>query len=156
MRINNQTYENNATTFHDYLGNGDDEGVISIPFVEYCGTGDEISLEQFRQIVEKAEWQEQTWVKMEEKIEYDDPVALLARGRIEFPATLGEIHKALETHYNTYLAVIKEYDDRGFYFVLPDDGETHMSSRKSELIYGTFKEAMYALIMKFNEINKRQ
>lgn len=43
-------------TFHDYLGNGDDEGVISIPFVEYCGTGDEISLEQFRQIVEKAEW----------------------------------------------------------------------------------------------------
>lgn len=37
-----------------------------------------------------------------------------------------------------------------------DDGETHMSSRKSELIYGTFNEAMYALIMKFNEINKRQ
>lgn len=95
-------------------------------------------------------------MKLEKKIEYDDPVALLARGRIEFPATLGEIHKALETHYNTYLAVIKEYDDRGFYFVLPDDGETHMSSRKSELIYGTFNEAMYALIMKFNEINKRQ
>ena len=41
-------------------------GVISIPFVEYCGTGDEISLEQFRQIVEKAEWQEQAWVKMED------------------------------------------------------------------------------------------
>lgn len=143
-------------TFHDYLGNGDDEGVISIPFVEYCGTGDEISLEQFRQIVEKAEWQEQAWVKMEEKIEYDDPVALLARGRIEFPATLGEIHKALETQYNTHLYVIKEYDDKGFYYVLPDDGETRMSSRKSELIYGTFNEAMYALIMKFNEIKKRQ
>lgn len=141
-------------TFHDYLGSGDDEGVISLPFEEECGTEGEISLEQFRQVVERAIWQKQEWVKLEAKIGYDDPVALLVRDRIEFPTTLGEIRQAIETEYKTYLSVLNDSEDGRFCYVVPDDEGKCMSFRKSELRYGTFNEAMYALIMNFNDIIK--
>lgn len=51
-------------TFHDYLGSGDDEGVISLPFADECNTEDEVTSEQFHLIVKKAVWQKQPELKI--------------------------------------------------------------------------------------------
>ena len=67
---------------------------------------------------------------------------------------MGEIRQAIETEYKTFLSVLNDSEDGRFCYVVPDDEGKCMSFRKSELTYGTFNEAMYALIMNFNDIIK--
>ena len=51
-------------TFHDYLKDGDDEGVIEIPFIEDCGTEGELTRAQYDEIVRLAEWEPEPKLKI--------------------------------------------------------------------------------------------
>ena len=144
-------------TFHDYLGNEDDEGVISIPFDDECGNEDEMSLDQLQQIVKKAVWQKPTKVRLDKTIPYEDLVYDSVRDKLQSPSTLSEIRHAIEEKYDTYLAVVDSYKGRGFHYMTPrlrSDRDYH--TRESKDTYPTFNEAMYALILKFNEYVKEK
>lgn len=141
-------------TFHDYLKRGDDEGVISLPFEDECDCEDEMSIEQLKQIIEKAVWQKQTEVVLDKIIAYDDPVYDLVRERLRVPTTLSEIRHTIEDQYDTYLSVSKSYKRDGFCYDMPRFGKDDFHTKESEDVYPTFNEAMYALILKFNEIVK--
>ena len=144
-------------TFHDYLGNEDDEGVISIPFDDECGNEDEMSLDQLQQIVKKAVWQKPTKVRLDKTIPYEDLVYDSVRDKLQSLSTLSEIRHAIEEKYDTYLAVVDSYKGRGFHYMTPrlrSDRDYH--TRESKDTYPTFNEAMYALILKFNEYVKEK
>lgn len=143
-------------TFHDHLGKGD--GEISIPYEDECRNDeDEMSVEQLRQITEKAVWQKQKQVRLDKVIPYEDHVYDSVRDKLHAPSTLSEIRHAIEERYNIYLSVFESYKGHGFRYMEPRlrvDGDYH--TRESKDTYPTFNEAMYALIIRFNEVVKEK
>lgn len=140
-------------TFHDYLGSGDDEGVIDLPFVEDCDKESELTRTQYNEIVRLAEWEPEVKVKLDHKIPLDDTVYDLIRGEANFPMTLSEIRHRIEKKYETYLSVNYEDGYKGYYYIMPMRWRDHskknesLSAKENKKYYPTFNEAMKALII---------
>ena len=136
-------------TFHDYLGGGDDEGVIALPFVEDCDKEGELKREQYDEIVRLAEWEPDVKLKLDDKIPLEDAVYELIREEVDSPMKLSEIRHLIEKKYETYLSVFHEDGYTGYYYVHSRD-KKH-SPTKSENYYPTFNEAMRALILEMGK-----
>ena len=137
-------------TFHDYLGNGDDEGVIDLPFVEDCDKEGELTSAQYNEIVSLAEWEPDVRLKLDHTIPLEEPVYGLIRDEADTPITLSEIRHRIEKKYNTYLSVFQEDGYKGFYYV-PQKSDNKPSAYKSDRYYPTFNDAMKALILSLKE-----
>ena len=133
-------------TYHDYLGSGDDEGVIALPYVEDCGREGELTREQYDEIVKLAEWEPDVKLKLDSTIPLDDAVYDLIREYADKPMTLSEIRKCIEKKYDTYLAVSKENGRDGYYYMEALRSE-RLSTRKNNAHYPSFNDAMRALIL---------
>lgn len=139
-------------TFHDYLKGDDDEGVISMPYIEDCDKEGEFTRQQFDDIVRYAEWEPDVKIVLDKRIPLDDPVYHLIRDEVYAPLTLSEIRKRIEEKYDTYLGVSRENGYTGYFHV----GALHnrkLSGGNKDVYYPTFNEAMRALIVsiKVNE-----
>ena len=137
-------------TFHDYLGSGDDEGVIDLPFVEDCDKEGELTIAQFNEIVSLAQWEPDVRLKHDHTISLDNPVYDLIRDEVDTPITLSDIRHRIEKKYNTYLSVFQEDGYKGYYYV-PQRSDNKPSAFKSDWYYPTFNEAMKALILSVKE-----
>ena len=137
-------------TFHDYLGSGDDEGVIDLPFVEDCDKEGELTSAQYNEIVSLAEWEPDVRLKLDRIIPIEESVYDLIRDEADTPITLSEIRHRIEKKYNTYLSVFQEDGYKGFYYV-PQKSDNKPSAYKSDRYYPTFNDAMKALILSLKE-----
>ena len=142
-------------TYHDYLGSGDDEGVFSLPHVEDCGEEDEITREQYDEIVRLAKWVPEVKLKLDHNIPLDDAVYDMVRNEVTVPVTLSEIRARIEAKYDTYLAVQGDVDKRGYRYVNALRNRRLSVSKKSQL-YPTFNEALRALILEMNSTIRKQ
>lgn len=134
-------------TFHDYLQNGDDEGVIDLPFVEDCDKEGELTRTQYDEIIRLAEWEPDVKLKLDKRIPLKDHLYDLIREEAVTPMTLSEIRHLIEKKYNTYLSVYEEDGYNGYYYLLPTKGKEYSTS-KSKKYYPSYNEAMRALILK--------
>lgn len=143
-------------TFHDYLQGGEDEGVFPLPYVEFCDGENEISREQFNQIVEKAVWEQDAKLVLDKVIPLESGIYELVRDEVDNPMTVSQVRKLIEQKFKTYLSVERD-DETGEYYYMPPrrDGE-YVSEDKERKYYATFNEAMSALMLKFNEIYRQQ
>ena len=132
--------------FHDYLGSGDDEGVIELPFVEECDKEGELTREQYNEIVRLAKWESEEKLKLDFPVPLEDAVYALIRDEVDNPMTLSEIRHRIEKKYDTYLAVSRKDGYSGYYSMGPLRNET-LSAPKDKTYYPTFNEAMRALIL---------
>lgn len=137
-------------TFHDYLKGGDDEGVISLPFVEDCGKEGELTRTQYEEIIKQAEWEPAAQLKPDRPIPLEDPVYKLIREEADTPLTLSGIRHLVEKKYGTYLSVYEDSDGSGYYYIYHDKRHKY-SSKESEERFPTYNEAMKALILKMQQ-----
>ena len=104
-------------TFHDYLGGGDDEGVIELPFVEDCDKEGVLTRKQFDEIVRLAEWEPDVKLKLDKVIPLEDAVYDLIRDEVTEPLTISEIRYRIERRYETYLSVAEKDGYRVYYYM---------------------------------------
>ena len=142
--------------FHDYLQGGDDEGVFPLPFVEFCDGVNEISREQFSQIVEKAVWEQDVKLVLDEVVPLDNSIYELVRDEVEVPVTVSDVRRIIEKKFKTYLSVVRDNGGKGYYYLSPRRNGEFIPEEKGKKYYATFNEAMKALIIKYNEINRQQ
>lgn len=132
--------------FHDYLEDGDDEGVIALPYEEDCDKEGELTREQYEEIVKLADWEPDVQLKLDKPIPLDDAVYDLIREETDVPMTLSEIRHCIEKKYDVYLSVAQRDNYEGYYYMAPMRNE-HLSANKCERFFPTFNEAMKALIL---------
>ena len=142
-------------TYHDYLSSGDDEGVFSLPHVEDCGEEDEITREQYDEIVRLAKWVPEVKLKLDHNIPLDDAVYDMVRDEVAVPVTLSEIRARIEAKYDTYLAVERVTGNRGYRYINALRNRSLSVSEKSQ-VYPTFNEALRALILEINSTIRKQ
>ena len=142
-------------TYHDYLSSGDDEGVFSLPHVEDCGEEDEITREQYDEIVRLAKWVPEVKLKLDHNIPLDDAVYDMVRDEVTVPVTLSEIRARIEAKYDTYLAVERVTGNRGYRYINALRNRSLSVSEKSQ-VYPTFNEALRALILEINSTIRKQ
>lgn len=135
-----------AFTFHDYLKGDDDEGVISVPYIEDCDKEGELTRQQYDDIVRYAEWEPNDKVAIDKHIPLDDPVYHLIRDEVNESITLSEIRKRIEKKYDCYLGVAQKSRYSGYYHVGALRNR-QMSAGIEDIYYPTFNEAMKALIL---------
>lgn len=133
-------------TFHDYLQNGDDEGVMALPYVEDCDKEGELTRAQYDEIVRLAEWEPDVKLKLDKPIPLYDTVYNLIRDEADAPMTLSEIRHRIEKKYDTYLSVNRQDGYKGYYYIAPFRNEK-LSAANSKKYFPTFNEAMKALIL---------
>ena len=143
-------------TFHDYLQGGEDEGVFPIPYVEFCDTENEFSREQFDQIVEKAVWEPDVKLVLDMVIPIESGIYDLVREKVDNPMTVSQVRKLIEQKFKTYLSVERDDETGEYYYMPPRRNGEYVSEDNDRKYYATFNEAMSALIIKFNEINRQQ
>lgn len=143
-------------TFHDYLQGGEDEGVFPLPYVEFCDGENEISREQFNQIVEKAVWEPEVKLVLDKVIPLENGIYDLVRDEVDSPMTVSQVRKLIEQKFKTYLSVERNDKTGEYYFIPPRRNGEYVPEDKNRKYYATFNEAMSALILKFNEINRQQ
>ena len=142
-----------AFTFHDYLKGDDDEGVISVPYIEDCDKEGELTRQQYDDIVRYAEWEPNDKVAIDKHIQLDDPVYHLIRDEVNESITLSEIRKRIEKKYDCYLGVAQKSGYSGYYHVGALRNR-QMSAGIEGIYYPTFNEAMKALILSITVIEQ--
>lgn len=122
----------------DELGNE-----ISLPYAD-----EDITEEQVRQVIDKAEWEPLEKVRLDKMIPLEDEVYDFMRDDELNPMTMSAIRKRYEQKYNTYLCVHYE-SGRGYFYV-----ERNNKGNHKKHYYPTFSDAMRGLIISGEGLRK--
>jgi len=136
-------------TFHDYIKGGDDEGVYALPYINECGGEDEITRQQYDEIVRLAKWEPADRLRLDHPIPLDSPLYGLIREKAVTPLTISQIRHLIEQEYNTYLIIAQDNETKRYYMMSPRYKGEHFN-RPRKKYYSTFNKAMAALILLFN------
>ena len=97
-------------TFHDYLNHHEEGSVFDLPYECYLGNGDEITREQYDEIVSLATWEPEGELKLDETVPMNDSVYNPIREEVSEPMTVCKILERLEEKYGIGIG-ISNYDD---------------------------------------------
>lgn len=97
-------------TFHDYLNHHEEGSVFDLPYECYLGNGDEITREQYDEIVSLATWEPEGELKLDETVPLNDSVYNPIREEVSEPMTVCKILERLEEKYGIGIG-ISNYDD---------------------------------------------
>ena len=134
-------------TYHDYLNHHEEGSVFSLPYECYVGGPEELTREQYDEIVALAQWKPEEPVVLDETVPLEDPVYDLIREEVSEPLTACGILAMLEEKYGIGIG-ISEYDDHQHVYLYgrtvgPDEiqfKDGHFSSAN---------EAMLAVMRRF-------
>lgn len=97
-------------TFHDYLNHHEEGSVFDLPYECYLGKRDEITREQYDEIVSLAEWNEETQLSLDTTVPLEDPAYDPIREEVSNPLTACEILGRLEEKFGIGVG-ISDYND---------------------------------------------
>lgn len=97
-------------TFHDYLDHHEEGSVFDLPYECYLGNGDEITREQYDEIVSLASWKPEVQLKLDNPVPLEDSVYDPIREEVSVPMTVCKILERLEEQYGIGIG-ISNYDD---------------------------------------------
>ena len=97
-------------TFHDYLNHHEEGSVYDLPYECYLGKRDEITREQYDEIVSLAEWNEETQLSLDTTVPLEDPAYDPIREEVSNPLTACEILGRLEEKFGIGVG-ISDYND---------------------------------------------
>ncbi len=133
-------------TFHDYLDHHEEGSVFDLPYECYLGNGDEITREQYDEIVSLATWEPEGELKLDETVPLNDSVYNPIREEVSEPMTVCKILERLEEKYGIGIG-ISNYDDYQHCYLYG-----RKSGRDIEIEDKTFlsaNEAMLAILRMF-------
>ncbi len=140
-------------TFHDYLNHHKEGTVFSLPYECYLGEEDELTREQYDEIVSLAQWNAEEQVMLDKLIPLDDSVYDLIRDEVTEPLTLCGILSVLEHKYDVVLGISYYSDHQHCY--LFEHGLDKIRIEENKKHFDTVNTVMHYVIGRFVEEKKR-
>ena len=140
-------------TFHDYLNHHEEGSVFSLPYECYLGMEDELTREQYDEIVSLASWAPEEQLVLDSTIPLDDTVYDLIREEVHEPMTACEVLWELEKKYNVIVGII-DHDDWHECYLCEHGGDELRISIK-DWKFATCNEAMIAVMRRFVKEKKK-
>lgn len=140
-------------TFHDYLNHHKEGSVFSLPYECYLGEEDELTHEQYDEIVSLAEWNAEEQVVLDKPIPLDDSVYDLIRELVSEPLTICGILSILEHKFDVVLGISNYPNHQHCY--LFEHGPGQLRIEETHERFETVNAAMYYIISRFVEEKKR-
>ena len=140
-------------TFHDYLNHHEEGSVFDLPYECYLGDGDDITREQYDEIVSLAEWSPEEKVVLDEIIPLEDSVYGPIRDEVTEPLTVCGILSRLYEKYGIGVGIGKYRDHQHIYLYGWKKGDEKIQIKDETFMPAN--EAMLAVLRVFaGEINK--
>ncbi len=141
-------------TFHDYLNHHKEGSVFSLPYECYLGEEDELTREQYDEIVSLAQWDAEEQVVLDKPIPLDDSVYDLIRDEVFEPLTICGILSILEHKYDVVLGISNYSDHQHCYLFEHGPGKIKIVETQKQ--FETVNAAMYYIIRGFVEEKKKR
>lgn len=139
--------------FHDYFCHHDEGSVFPLPYECYLGENDELTREQYDEIVSLAEWSPEEPVVLDTLVPLDDSVYDLIRDEVSDPLTLCGILTVLERKYDVVFGISSYSDHQHCYLFEHGPGQLRIEKNKKR--FDTVNAAMYYIISRFVEEKKK-
>ena len=140
-------------TFHDYLNHHEEGSVFSLPYECYLGYDNEITREQYDEIVSLAEWSPETQLKLDELVPLEDPVYDPIREEISKPLTVCGILAKLYEKYGVGIGIGNYDDHQHIYLYGWKTGEDKIQINDKEFM--SSNDAMLTALRMFAEEIKK-
>ena len=134
-------------TFHDYLNHHEEGSVFDLPYECYLGNGDEITREQYDEIVSLATWNPEGELKLDEPVPLEDSVYDLIRDEASEPMTVCKILERLEEKYGIGVGIGHYSDHQHIYLYGWKKGDEKIQIKDTEFL--SANEAMLAVLRVF-------
>ena len=134
-------------TFHDYLNHHDEGSVFDLPYECYLGNGDEITREQYDEIVSLATWKPEGQLELDESIPLENPVYDPIRDEVSEPMTVCKILERLEAKYGIGVGIGHYRDHQHIYLYGWKKGDDKIQIKDTEFMPAN--EAMLAVLRMF-------
>ena len=145
-------------TFHDYLNHHEEGSVFDLPYECYLGDGDDITREQYDEIVALAEWKPEVQVTLDETVPLEDEVYDPIREEVADPLTVSEILERLYEKYGVGVGIGKYRDHQHIYLYGWKKGDEKIQIKGETFMPAN--EAMLAVLRMFageyNNSNKEE
>ena len=140
-------------TFHDYLNHHEEGSVFDLPYECYLGDGDDITKEQYDEIVALAEWKPEVQVTLDELVPLEDEVYDPIREEVAEPLTVSEILERLYEKYGIGVGIGNYRDHQHIYLYGWKKGYEKIQIKDETFMPAN--EAMLAVLRMFaGEYNK--
>ena len=145
-------------TFHDYLNHHEEGSVFDLPYECYLSDGDEITREQYEEIVALAEWKPEVQVTLDELVPLEDEVYDPIRDEVAEPLTVSGILERLYEKYGIGVGIGKYRDHQHIYLYGWKKGDEKIQINDKKFM--TANEATLAVLRVFageyNNSNKEE
>ena len=134
-------------TFHDYLNHHEEGSVFDLPYECYLGNGDEITREQYDEIVSLATWEPEGELKLDEPVPLEDSVYDPIRDEVSEPMTVCKILERLEEEYGIGIGISNFSDHQHCYLYGWKKGDEKIQIKDTEFLQAN--EATLAILRMF-------
>ena len=134
-------------TFHDYLNHHDEGSVFDLPYECYLGNGDEITREQYDEIVSLASWMPEGQLELDKPVPLEDPVYYPIRDEVSSPMTVCKILEHLEKKYGIGVGLGNYRDHQHIYLYGWKKGDEKIQIMDTEFLPAN--EAMLVILRMF-------
>lgn len=134
-------------TFHDYLNHHEEGSVFDLPYECYLGDGDDITKEQYDEIVALAEWESEVQVTLDELVPLEDEAYDPIRDEVAEPLTVSEILERLYEKYGIGVGIGKYRDHQHIYLYGWKKGDEKIQIKDKDFMPAN--EAMLAVLRVF-------
>ena len=145
-------------TFHDYLNHHEEGSVFDLPYECYLDDGDDITREQYDEIVALAEWEPEVQVTLDELVPLEDEAYDPIRDEVAAPLTVSEILERLYEKYGVGVGIGKYRDHQHIYLYGWKKGDEKIQIKDETFMPAN--EAMLAVLRMFareyNNSNKEE
>lgn len=138
-------------TFHDYLNHHGEGSVFDLPYECYLGSGDEITREQYDEIVSLATWEPEDELKLDEPVQLEDAVYDPIRDEVSEPMTVCKILERLEEKYGIGVGIGHYSNHQHIYLYGWKTGDDKIQIKDTEFMPAN--EAMLAILRLFAKEN---
>ena len=129
--------------------------MFGLPYECYLGDGDDITREQYDEIVALAEWKPEVQVALDESVPLEDEVYDPIREEVAGPLTVSEILERLYEKYGIGVGIGKYRDHQHIYLYGWKKGDEKIQIKDETFMPAN--EAMLAVLRMFaREINKQE
>ena len=136
-------------TFHDYLNHHDEGSVFSLPYECNVGEQDELTREQYDEIVALAEWSAEEALVLDEAVSLEDTAYDLIRDAVSDPLTACGILSRLEEKFGIGIGISDYGDHQHVYLYGWKDGGEKIEFNDRR--FPSANAAMLAVMRRFTE-----
>ena len=134
-------------TFHDYMNHHKEGTVFSLPYECYLGLDNEITKEQYDEIVSLAEWNPEEQVILDTLVPMESHAYDLIRDEVQSPLTVCGILAALQQKYDIVYGIMDKEDK--YYCYLVEHCEPRISIQDGTRLFSSCNEALLDAIIRY-------